>query len=100
MNLLYKLAILLLLIVVADIIYWFYITGQYETFEQMVVAYEQTFPKPLQNARLLTAICIVQLTISLLIFIKAVTVNYYEKASLALSIFTGLLLGWQFFSLM
>jgi len=96
----YIIAILLLAVVIADIIYWFYITSQYETFAQMVPAYLKIFPEPLQDATIVTAMCIFLLGISVFIFIEAIKANYLKILSIVLAGLSSLLLSWQLFSLM
>lgn len=96
----YCIAVLLLSVVIVDIIYWFYITSQYETFAEMVPAYLKIFPESLQNATIVTAICIFLLGVSLFIFVQAIKVNYLKTVSTVLAGLSSLLLSWQLFSLM
>jgi hypothetical protein len=96
----YIIAILLLTVVITDLIYWFCITSQYNNHYEMVEAYLKIFPEPLQNATIITAICIFLLGISTFIFIQAVKVNYLKVLSIVLAGLSSLLLSWQLFSLM
>ena len=96
----YMVAVVLLAIVIADIIHWFHITAQYDTFEQMVPAYLSVFPAWLQNARIITAMEIFLLGISGFIFVQAIKVNYLKVISIVFAGLTALLIFWQTFSLM
>lgn len=96
----YIIAILLLAIVIADTIWWFYITSQYDTFPEMVTASLKPFPEVLQNARWLTALEIWLLAIALFIFMQAIKVNYLKVLSVILAALSGLLCFWRIFSLM
>lgn len=96
----YMIAVLLFTIVLADIVHWFRITAQYETFDEMVPAYLSTFPSWLQNTRIITAIEIFLLGVSQFIFIQAIKLNYLKAISIVFAALTALLIIWQTFSLM
>ncbi|RDI08496.1 hypothetical protein DEU42_11027 [Flavobacterium sp. AG291] len=93
-------AVALLAVVIANLIHWFRITAQYDTFEEMVPAYLSVFPSWLQNARIITMIDIFLLGISGFIFAQAIKVNYLKVLSIIFAGLTSLLILWQVFSLM
>lgn len=88
-NILYGIAIFLLLITIADMVLWFIDCARYEGFEAIKQAYHSRFPQFLRGHYTLT-----------LIFIFCVQMNFLKKLSLGLAIFSGLLLYWNVFSLM
>lgn len=96
----YLIAILLLATVIADTIWWFYITSIYDTFPEMVTAFLEPFPQQLQNARLLSVYEIGLLAIAIFIFVKSINTNYLKRISVILACLSGFLCAWKLFSLM
>jgi hypothetical protein len=99
-NILYGIAIFLLLITIADMVLWFIDCARYEGFEAIKQAYHSRFPQFLRGHYTLTLINILCLSVATLIFIFCVQMNFLKKLSLGLAIFSGLLLYWNVFSLM
>ena len=96
----YAIGILLLAAVIAHMGYWIYITTQHTSFEASKAAYLSSFPNPLQNTFLLTAINIYLLGCSIIIFLQSMKVNYRKKVSVALLISAAFLSAWNIFTLM
>ena len=96
----YCIAVLLLLVVIADTAYWIYITTQYDNFFDMRSAYLSIFPEMLQNPFWLTVLDIWLLGVSLFIFFQAVIANYLKYLSVILASLSGLLCAWRIFTLM
>ena len=97
---LYCLAVLLLLIAIADKYLWISITAEYETFDEMKHAYLQMFPPSIRDAGLITVIEVLLLLCSIFIFIQAVLRDYLKILSIILLSLSGLLFVWNLFSLM
>lgn len=99
-SLLFAFAILCLFLVLADLFLWFAITDNAATFEEARNEYVSYYPAPLQNARLLTVISILLLTIAGFIFLNASRTNSLKKTAAVLGIASAVLLMWKLFSLM
>jgi Na+/H+ antiporter NhaC len=97
---LFFLAVTFMLIVVADLILWFVITGKTNSFEQARQEYIAYFPDALQSPRLTTVISIVLLIIAGLLFLYTAKTRTFKVAASILGIICALLLFWNVFSLM
>ena len=69
-NFLFGIAIIILVAVLADLYLWFSVSGEYATFEESRAAYLYHYPASWRNARLLTAISILLLTLCGFIFLN------------------------------
>ncbi|MDV6167656.1 hypothetical protein R1T16_04420 [Flavobacterium sp. DG1-102-2] len=96
----YAIGIFLIAVVAVHMSFWIYITTQYTSFEASKEAYLNTFPTPLQNAFLLTAINIYLLGGSIIIFLQSMKVNYRKRLSAGLLVSAAFLSVWNIFSLM
>lgn len=99
-TILYTIAIVLLLIAVADMILWFRACAQYEEFEQIRQAYLSNYPESLRGRLTTTLITTGMLAVSTGIFAFAMGLDFKRKLSLGLTIFSGILLAWHLFSMM
>jgi hypothetical protein len=99
-SVLFALALMFLIIVLADLIRWFVITGETANFDQARQEYLAYYPAALQNARLLTAISLVLLTFSGFVFLSAAKTRSLKVAASLLGMLCALLLIWKIFSLM
>ena len=93
-----------LLLAIADIVTWIIVSAQAEkSFETVVAEYVGLFPRALANPIKLTLLNIFLLLIAISCFIysKSNSNNsLFKKACLVLSIFSGILAGWNLFTLM
>ncbi|MCW4469276.1 hypothetical protein OGH69_09885 [Flavobacterium sp. MFBS3-15] len=99
-NILFAVAILCLFAVLADLFLWFAVTGRTDSFEEARSLYVSYYPAALQNARLLTVMSILLLTIAGFIFLNAAKTNSLKKTAAILGIASAVLLMWKLFSLM
>ena len=99
-SVLFFLGVVFMLIVVADLLHWFTVTGEASNFEQAKQQYLEHYPAALQNARLLTVISILLLTVSGFIFLNAARTTNFKKAGSLLGMLSALLLMWKIFMLM
>lgn len=97
---LFAFAILCLFVVLADLFLWFAVTGRTQDFEEARAQYLSYYPDALGNARLLTVISIMLLTIAGFIFLNAAKTNSLKKTAAVLGIASAVLLMWKLFSLM
>lgn len=97
---LFFLAVVFMIIVVADLLHWFMVTGETPDFEQAKQQYLQHYPPAIQNARLLTVISILLLTAAGFIFLNTAKSPNFKKAASILGMLSALLLIWKIFSLM
>lgn len=99
-SVLFFLAVMFLLIVIADLIHWFVVTGDTSGFEAAKQEYLSHYPSAIQNARLLTVISILLLTFSGFIFLNISKSANFKKSASLLGMLSALLLMWKIFSLM
>ena len=99
-SVLFFLAVVFMLIVVADLLHWFVITAETANFEQARQEYLEHYPAAIQNARLLTVISILLLTVSGFIFLNTSKTTHFRKSASILGMLSALLLIWKIFSLM
>jgi len=95
---------LLLILAAANIVTWIIISDQpQKNFEAVVKEYVSLFPGFLANPIILTLLNIFMLLFAIVCFIYSKTHSnntLFKKTCLALSIFSGILAGWNLFTLM
>lgn len=99
-SFLFTIAIICLVIVLADLFLWFSVTGDTTTFEESKQQYLSHYPASLQNARLLTVISILLLTAAGFIFLNASKTRSLKMVAALLGMVSAVLLMWKIFSLM
>ncbi len=97
---LFVVAIICLFLVLADLFLWFAVTGRNDNFETARAEYLTYYPASLQNARLITVIGILMLTLAGFVFLNASKTNSLKKTAAVLGIASAVLLMWKIFSLM
>lgn len=93
-------AVLALMAVLADLLLWFSVSGSGHSFEQSRQEYLSYYPSPLQNARLLTVISILLLTLSGFVFLTAARSQRLRVGASVLGLVCAVLMMWKIFSLM
>lgn len=99
-GLIYGIALLFLILTIADTYLWFSITNEYEAFEKRKEVYLNHFPLAIRNAQLLTVFSILLSGVSAAIFIKAIEAKYLKLTSIFLGAVACFLTAWHLFSLM
>lgn len=99
-SLLFFIALVMLVLVLADLILWFMATDVAPDFESAKQQYLSNYPASLQNARLLTVIAILLLTLSGFIFLRSTKERGFKVAAAILGMISALLIMWKLFSLM
>lgn len=99
-GVIYGIALVFLVITIADTYLWFSITNEYETFEKCKEVYLNHFPLAIRNAQLLTVFSILLSGVSAAIFVKAIEAKYLKLTSIFLGTVACFLTAWHLFSLM
>ena len=97
---LYSLALLCLFTTIADMVLWFKVCAQYDSFEETKQAYLSYFPVSLRGQYTLTLINCGMLAVSVLVFANSIRIRFLKTISFVLTILSGILFYWQLFSLM
>lgn len=97
---LFIIAIIILLLIIADLILWFIATGNTNNFEEAKAQYLSHYPNTLQNARLLTVVSIVLLTFTGYIFLNTSKTQSLKSVASVLGFISALLFIWKIFTLM
>lgn len=93
-------AVVALMAVLADLLLWFSVTGTGHSFEQSRQEYLSYYPATLQNARLLTVISILLLTLSGFVFLTSARSQHLRVGASVLGLVCAVLMMWKIFSLM
>ena len=97
---LFAVALIFIVIVLADLFLWFAIANDANNFEANRKKYLSYYPDALHNARLLTVISILMLTMAGFIFLNARKNKSMKAIAGILGVVSALLLMWKLFSLM
>ncbi len=94
-------ALFLFSLVVLNIYLWISISIEpMKSFQQAKAEYLSKFPKPIQNARLITLLNIIFLSAASFLFYKVHTAQGLKTLSLTFFFISIILMAWQLFSLM
>ncbi len=97
---LFLIALIPFTIVVLNIYLWIDISNHSNSFQQAKYEWLEKFPNVLQNARLITILNILFLSIAAFLFYKTQNVPKLKLVSLFFFAISVLLIAWQVFSLM
>jgi len=98
---LFIIALFLFILVVLNIYLWISISVEpMMSFQQAKSEYLSKFPKVIRNARLITLLNIVFLSVASFLFFKVQTVKGLKTLSLSFFFISIILIAWQLFSLM
>lgn len=99
-SFLFAVALIFIVIVLADLYLWFAVADDAVDFEVSREKYLNYYPKALHNARLLTVISILMLTFAGFIFLNARKNKSMKVIAGVLGVISAFLLMWKLFSLM
>ena len=97
---LFAVALIFIVIVLADLFLWFAVADEATNFEANREEYLNYYPDALHNARLLTVISILMLTFAGFIFLNARKNTSMRVLAAILGVLSAILLIWKIFSLM
>lgn len=99
-SFLFFIALLFLVIVLADVILWFIAADMNPDFERAKQHYLSHYPVAIQNARVLTVISLLLLTIAGFLFMKSTKERGLKVLAALLGMVAAILIMWKIFSLM
>lgn len=98
--LLFYVALICVIIVLADLYLWFAVSAHNTTFEASKQEYLGHYPAPLQNARMITVVSILLLAFSGFVFLKYPKSERLRIFAVILGFISVILIIWKIFSLM
>ncbi|MGV3460781.1 MAG: hypothetical protein ACO1N9_10055 [Flavobacterium sp.] len=99
-SFLFFMALFFLVLVLADLILWFVATDAKPDFESAKAHYLSHYPEAMQNARVLTVISLLLLTVAGFLFLNASKERGLKVVASLLGMIAAMLIMWKIFSLM